>query len=677
MLGFAAHVAVGAVMTVAASGVPPANHAVVRLIAGPSASDSSHGRWLGLEFQLDAGWHVYWRNPGDAGSPPTATWTVPSAWTLGEIEFPRPTRIDVPPLAAFGYENRVVFPVRLRVGEEAPGVIRGRVSWVACKLECVSEEDSVTLRFDPAAVPTRDAQLVADAVAELPQTKPTDWAATGESVGSNIVVAIRGSFTDARSAEFFPSEPGVIEHSARVGVKIDANRLALTVARSRYALALPARIGGLIVLRDRDGTARSYNISTAVSPAAAARANTTSLPAVLVLALISGLLVNVMPCVFPLLGVKAMSLSSSLDRRTRGIAYAAGSIASSVVIGGALLAAGGPTRAAWGYQMQSPRFLGASALLTFGAALSLLGVFDVPALWPSWFAERTERFTATAGSFVAGSAAILIGAPCAAPFFGVALAGAFTASRPLGIATFACFGFGAAAPFILLSLVPQAAERLPRPGRWMETAKQLLAFPLFAATAWLIWVAQLQTGTRGSATLLAALCAVAFGTWMLGRWHSVLSSLAVRRAALIGFFVIVGASLAAVARLEPAPLEASSATTSGLQWQTYSDARRDSLLLAGRRVFVDFTAAWCLTCKVNELGTLRSDRVVAALRSRSVGLLRADLTVADTLVTRALESVGRASVPTYAFYSPNAPAAPLILPTLLTPSAVVGAVERP
>ena len=684
MLGSVAQLVVGALMTMAASASAPANHAVVRLVAGPIAADSSHARWLGLEFHLVPGWHVYWRNPGDAGSPPAVTWTLPAGWSLGEIEFPRPTRIDVPPLAAFGYENRVVFPIRLRVGAQSDAaVIRGHVSWVACKLECVAEEDSVTFRFDPAAVAkTQDARLVADAVTQLPRSAPSDWSTAAESIGPNIVLTIRGTFGDeTRAAEFFPGDPGVIEHAALVGVKIDANRLTLTLARSRYALAPPTKIGGLIVVHGQDDAAQSYTVDVPLSPPTVARAETSSWQMLLLLALVSGLLVNVMPCVFPLLGVKAMSLSSSsvrsIDRRMRGIAYGAGSIASSVAIGGALLVASGPTRSAWGFQMQSPGFLGAVALLTFGAALSLVGVFDVPALWPSWLATRTDKLTATAGSFVAGSAAILIGAPCAAPFFGVALAGAFTAPLPLGIATFACFGLGAASPFVLLALIPRAADRLPRSGRWMETAKQLLAFPLFAATAWLIWVAQLQTGALGSATLLASLCAMAFGAWILGRWRTVQSSTAVRRATLVGFAVIVAASLTAVARLQPTPPVVSGVTTSGLQWQTYSDARRDSLLVAGRPVLVDFTAAWCLTCKVNELGTLQSDRVVAALSSRSVGLLRADLTVADTAVTRALQSIGRASVPTYALYSPNVPAVPRILPTLLTPAAVVEAVERP
>jgi thiol:disulfide interchange protein DsbD len=555
------------------------------------------------------------------------------------------------------------------------------VSWVACRLECISEEDSVALSLswaDTAA--TDDRRLVADALARLPSKTPSAWVTSGESVGTTIVLNVHAAIGgEVRSADFFPADAGVIEHSAPVTATIGES-LTLRLARSRYALSTPARIAGLVVLRSNDGSVRSYDVEFPIGQTVASTAAVgTGWAGLLMLAFLGGLLVNIMPCVFPLLGIKAMSLASTTtrpaDRTLRALTYAAGSVVSSVLIGGALLMTSDPAQGAWGFQMQSPRFLGFVAILLFAAALSLLGVFEVPTLWPSWLGPRTDQLSAKVGSFVAGAGAILIGAPCTAPFFGVALAGALLAPRAIGLATFVCFGIGAAAPFVLLAVIPRSLAFVPRPGRWMETMKQLFAFPLLAAAAWLVWVAQLQTGAIGSAALLASLCAVAFGVWILGRWRTVSSPQAVRRAALVGFILVVGAGLAAVGRLTVVPRTDSEAPASELRWSAYTDARRDSLLAAGHPVFVDFTAAWCLTCKVNEIGTLQSERVVMALQSRSVGLLRADLTVRDSALTRALHAVGGASVPTYALYAPDPSAQPRLLPTLLTPAAVIDAVE--
>ena len=674
-------------MAVAPSVARPANHAVVRLISGPTVADSSHDRWLGLEFKLTPGWHVYWRNPGDAGSPPTATWTLPAAWSLGAIQWPRPRRIEVPPLTAFGYEERVVFPIRFSSRGGDRGIIRGHVSWVACRLECVAEDDSVMLVLTPAE-PTsgRDERVVADAVDRLPTTTPAGWTMRGESVGTSIVLSVHAPFgDDVRVLDFFPADPGVVEHSARVTSTVKRDRITLRLVRSQYANALPERITGLVVLTGRDSIIRSYDVEFPIGAAASGgdatrRAASANWATLLLLAFASGLLVNVMPCVFPLLGIKALSLSSTVtrpsERSLRALAYAAGSIASSALIGGILLLSSDPARSAWGFQMQSPSFLGGVALLLFGAGLSLLGVFEVPALFPRWLGARTDGLTASVGSFAAGATAILIGAPCAAPFFGVTLAGALTAPHAVGFAAFVSFGLGAAAPFAMLVVTPASIAWIPRSGRWMETAKQLLAFPLFGATAWLVWVAQLQTGSSGSAALLASLCAVAFALWMLGRWATVSASPSVRRAALAASAVVAGVAIVSVSRLTVSSRAPANTSSTGLHWQAYTDARLDSLLSASRAVLVDFTAEWCLTCKVNEIGTLQSERVVSVLRERSVGLLRANLTVADTSITRALHAVGGASLPTYALFAAAERGSPRLLPILLTPDIVVSAVER-
>jgi len=660
---------------------PPrtANHAAVRLVSGPPVATARSDRWLGLEFRLAPGWHVYWRNPGDAGSPPSVAWSIPKGWNVGDLEWPLPHRIDVPPLAAYGYERSVVFPIRLRARGDT-GTLASHVSWVACKVECIAEEDSVILRFDArVAAQPADSALVSDAIAELPRPRPPAWQFTARFLGDAIELSVAGLRPSAgANAEFFPSEPGVLDHAATVGVAVAQDTVTLRLTRSRYAAAVPAALRGLLVIRDAAGErADSYEIDVPVVTAHAASTSRYAPIALLALALLSGIVINAMPCVFPLLAIKALSLTSPSGsfstRLSQAAAYLLGSVGSSVGLGLIFLRAN-PGDVAWGFQLQSPRFLAIVALLTFAAALSLLGVFELPSLLPSRLANGTSRLSGHSASLATGAAAILVGAPCSAPFFGATVAAALAAPRPLGVASFFTFGVGAALPLALLSLAPALTRRLPRPGRWMETFKQFLAFPLLATTAWLVWLTQLESGAHGSATILGALVALSLAAWIFGRWFTVASTRFTRLSALVAALALVVGAAQRSATLQPAASDTRRELRAG--WQPYTDERLDSLRAAGAPVLVDFTAAWCLTCKVNELGALRSEVVADAVRTHSVGLLRADLTLADSAATRALHNAGGSSVPTYALFSPRSAAAPQLLPPLLTPRIVVDAIER-
>jgi len=295
---------------------------------------------------------------------------------------------------------------------------------------------------------------------------------------------------------------------------------------------------------------------------------------------------------------------------------------------------------------------------------------------PSAVVSRVNQLRSHAGAFAAGAIAILVGAPCTAPFFGATLAAALTGPPMLALTTLGVFGAGAAIPVAAVTLAPTLRHRLPKPGPWMQTTRQLLAFPMLATVAWLVWVATVQTGPAAIGALLGALCAVGFGAWMLGRWWTVSAPRRVRRSALGVSVGIAAIAIGRVGALEPAKTrDVSTTMTAGLRWQAYADARLDSLRAAGRTVLVDFTAAWCLTCKVNEIGALSSPRVAAAVREDSVALLRADLTVGDISLTRALHAIGAASVPTYAVYRPDG-GAPSLLPPLLTVGVVTEALDR-
>jgi thiol:disulfide interchange protein DsbD len=492
-------------------------------------------------------------------------------------------------------------------------------------------------------------------------------------------LVVRGIGTrSSLRADFLPNAPGVLEHSAKIDVVADADSLVLRLTRSQYASDVPDTLAGLLVLSDPNDLPRSYDVVTPVVRQSQRTVATTASVASLALALLSGLLVNLMPCVFPLLGVKALSFvtetGSARDRAIRAGTYAAGSVLSCVALGTVLLLVGA-NDSAWGFQMQSPRFLGVIALVAFVAALNLLGVFEVPSLLPSGVAGRVNQLGSHAGAFAGGAVAILIGAPCTAPFFGATLAGALTGPPAVGLVTLGVFGAGAALPVAAFTLSPALVRRLPKPGRWMQTTKQVLAFPMLAAAAWLVWVAGIQSGSAGYGRLLGALCAVALAAWVLGRWGTVVASTTARRAALGVSASITIAAGAAVVSLRAVTGRVGETGRPSVDWRAYTDQRLDSLRAAGRAVVVDFTAEWCLTCKVNEFGPLSSPRVTERLRDGSVGLLRADLTVGDTALTRALHALGAASVPTYAVY-PTDGGAPWLLPPLLTVGALTEALQR-
>jgi thiol:disulfide interchange protein DsbD len=655
-----------------ATRLPPSEkrerHVTARLLAGPIAIGAVRGRWVGVELRIQTGWHVYWKNPGDAGSPPVVAWTLPAGWHAGAIAWPVPQRIEVPPLTGFGYENRVVLPVLLTTSASA-GVVRGRAEWVVCKLECVSEQDSVMLKLGDAA-----SADVALSIAALPVDIPTGFAARVFGADSGFALAARtGQRIDLASVDFFPADAGTLEHSAKIEPALNDGVLTIRMVRSRYATRTPDRLRGLLVYRDgaESRAVHAYNVDVPV--AAETGTSPFALLALLGLALVSGLLVNIMPCVFPLLVVKGLSLAEAGTARSARFGWAAvyvsGCVVSSVGLGGSLLFASEPLRQAWGFQMQSPRFVALVAMVAFAAALSLLGVFEVPQ--PRFGGALFRRLpnNTHAGAFVAGAGAILVGAPCSAPLLGTTIAAALAAPLPGGLVAFACFGLGAAAPFALLALSPGTLRHVPRAGRWMETIKQLLAFPLVATAAWFVWVAQIQVGAEGSATLLAAICAVGFALWLFGRWGTVQTTAAARRGAVAMAITILAFVGRAIGSLTPAAAD-------DAKWRPYSSERLDSLRNAGRAVLVDFTAAWCLTCKVNEGGALRSERVLATVRADSVGLLRADLTTNDGALTRALRDVGAQSVPTYVVYPPLPRSDRTMLPLLLTPGVVIEALHH-
>ncbi|HEX7327378.1 MAG TPA: thioredoxin family protein [Casimicrobiaceae bacterium] len=708
--GLIAAALVAAFATAPVAGAAPVTtaHVTAELVAARTAFVPGTTAMVALRLAIAPGWHTYWRNPGESGLPTTLDWRPPSGWTAGAIEWPAPRRLPAGPLVNYGYEGEtlhlvpIAVPATAEVGSNA--VVAARADWLVCKETCIPEGADLTLALPVAREASPDprwAAAIDAARAKLPRPLPAGWTATAEASGSTIALVLRpqDAAADPGSLGFFASEPRWIEPSAPQEVKREADgslritlpvshelagsfaRLdgVLTAARgwpasggAITAIALDVPVTGTATAGPKPAPAVS-NASFASGPATA----DLSLPFALAFGFLGGLLLNLMPCVFPVLSLKALALAAAgHDRRAsrrEGIAFGLGVVVTFAVLGGALagLRAAGD-ELGWGFQLQSPAFVAVLAVLFFVLALNLSGVFEFGTLAPSRAAAWSHA-NRNVNAFATGLLAVAIASPCTAPFMGVALGYALAASVPATLAVFVALGVGMALPYALLAWFPRWRRVLPRPGAWLVHLKQLLAFPLYATVAWLVWVLGAQIGNDGVMRIGITLVLVAFALWA---WRNARSS--ARRAwnaiatigALAGVVVVWPLLAGLPASANGAAVRAVASSDSG-PWQSWSAARVASLVDEGRPVFVDFTAAWCITCKVNERFVLDDARVRDAFAQNGVALVRADWTRRDPAITEALAGLGRSGVPVYVLYRKGR--APLLLPAVLRRATILDA----
>jgi thiol:disulfide interchange protein DsbD len=702
LLGAIGWAAFGPVAAAAATGPADGPHVAASLVAETSSIAPGSKITLALRQVIEPGWHTYWINPGDSGLPTTIDWSLPPGFAAGQLAWPTPERIAYGPLVSYGYERELLLPVAIEAPATlVPGtnaVIKAHASWLACADICVPEESDLVLTLPvqagPAAPDPRWAEAFAATRAAIPAANPFPAAIRTEAKTVALSLAT-GDASKLDDIAFFPDQPGVIDNEAPQKIETGAGGLTLILARGELKAQPLTRLSGVLAFRDRstggDGTRRAIAISVA-SDAAPLPAATVSAPRVatgpgfamaLLLAVAGGLVLNLMPCVLPVLSLKALALARHAEAaprtvRLQGLAYAAGVLASFGLVAGALIllrAAGAGI--GWGFQLQSPVFVTIMIYVLFAVALSLSGVFtfgDRLAGIGNGLASRGGY----AGSFFTGALATLVATPCTAPFMATALGFALTQPWAMSLAVFEAVGVGLALPYLLLAFVPATRRLLPRPGAWMDRLKQFLAFPVYATAVWLVFVLSAESGTGGVTAALAGLVLIAFAAWLYetvrlgeGRLRPValaLAALAVMGA--LGLSTLSGRGMAAPA--------GGVAGADGL-WQPFSQARLDALRGAGTPVFVDFTADWCITCKVNERIALDDPAVRRAFADRGVVALKGDWTRRDAEITRLLEANGRAGVPLYLFYPktvPNGgPADPVVLPQILTADAVLHEVE--
>ena len=624
---------------------------------------------IGLRLRLAPGWHTYWLNPGDAGVAPELSLDLPHGATAGPIAWPVPQRVAEGPLMTYAYTGDVLLPVTVTAAPEGGASIKAHANWLVCREICVPEEGDFQLDLPAgAAIPSAQAPLFAASDRQMP--RPSPWHAVVSGDGALWVQGPELTPATVEDAWFIPGSQGTIRDSAAQ---------KLTVWRGGFTLALrPGKafqpeggLPGILSIRDRSGLETDVELR-ATAGTVPPQPPTMWLGRMLGLAFLGGLILNLMPCVFPVLALKVVGLAGAARGKARwqGVAYTAGVLAAFVALGAALLATRAVGVAAgWGFQFQSPVFVAAMAWLLFAVGLNLSGVYGIGTGLTNaghGLAARPGHF----GSFFTGLLTVVVATPCTAPFMGVAIAAGLAAPPTVTMLVFLALGLGLATPFAVLAAMPGLWRAAPRPGRWMEILRQALAFPMYGASAWLVWVVSQEAGSSGVLGTAAGLVLLGFAGWVLG-----ITQGGENRGRRVGQAAAVAAVLAALAVLSgigAAPGVTSGVAESGVE--PFSASRLAALRVEGRPVFVNMTAAWCVTCLVNERVAISSDAVQRTFAERHVAYLKGDWTRQDPQITNYLRQNGRDGVPLYVYYPPRGQ--PAVLPQILTENTLLSELDR-
>jgi thiol:disulfide interchange protein len=663
-----------------------ASHLTVELMTETTSIAPNHDFLAGLHFVLDPGWHIYWINAGDAGEPPRVEWQLLAGITAGDFQFPAPERLPLGPLMDFGYQHEVLLPIPMRADASLrPGtkaLLRGQLHFLVCSNVCIPGkavlEQSVPVTAQPGAINPATEPLFISAERALPRALPAGMSVQVQQTRNAFVIRVTGK--SAPGAEFYPYDQNLIANAAPQAVQPQSDGVRITVEKAQGLQQVPAQMHGL--LKFLDGT--SYQFTSPITTGYSFERFTPAqrsggLLRILALAFLGGLILNLMPCVFPVLFIKGLALvqSSGHERqrmRAHGAMYALGILVSFwAIVAVLLLLRAGGHHLGWGFQFQSPYFVACMALLFFFLGLSLAGMFEIGLSVTSVGGELAQR-GGYSGSFFTGVLATVVATPCTAPFMGAAIGYALSQSALITFAVFTLLALGLAAPYVLLTLQPAWIRLLPKPGVWMEYLKQAVSIPIFIAVIWMVWVFARVAGSNGVAALLVGMLLTAIAGWVLGRWPA-------KRLSIVGAIVLLAAAIAlpvyGAKQFRPSYPTGAQVALVGASyiWQPFTPQRLAAERAQGKPVFVDFSAAWCLSCQVNERVVLDRPEVIAAFRKRGVVTMRADWTNHDDAITAALAQLGRSGVPTYALYSGGPQSAPTLLPEVLTTGIVMDALK--
>lgn len=659
------------------------------LVSATEEPAAGEAFWVALRIEARPGWHTYWKNPGDSGEPTAITWNLPDGFSASDIHWPSPHRIPVGPLVNFGYEGDLYLPVKITPPADlAPGkrvTLKAQATWLVCEDICIPEEGDFELGLKAANGPPVASDFwqprIEKALAAAPIASP--WNATFSSTDERVRLLIQTESlvgNQIRSVAFFPESDGYIINSAEPEISIGDHGVFLEFAPGHNVASLGATFGGVLSITESLGAetvTRAFDVQAARgavdAPYVSSFLSEIGWAQAVLFAFLGGIILNLMPCVLPILSMKALSVVETADHapglaRKHGLVYGLGVILSFLIVAGVLLLLrGAGEQIGWGYQLQSPSFVLFLALLMFAIGLNLAGLFSVGG-GVSSIGSGLARQEGLAGSFFTGVLATVVATPCTAPFMAAAIGYALTLSPVLSLTIFAALGAGMASPYVALSFSPRVLGLLPKPGAWMETFKQVLAFPMFGTAAWLLWVLSAQAGSRGLMIALIAAMLFAFALWLYEKTKASTGG-----ARLIGGVVVaaaIGAALFGTFWVDQ-PTDRASLERDP---SAYSEERLNSFLADGTPVFVNFTADWCITCKVNERLALGLSSVDAAFVQHGVERLVGDWTLRDAMITAKLEEFERAGVPLYLLYrSVGEP--PTILPQVLTEGIILEALN--
>ena len=676
------------------------------MVWAPQGLGPGKTMWLGLHIQHQKGWHTYWKNPGDSGLPTQLQWQLPTGWSAGETHWPTPEKIRVGEMTNYGFEGSSLLaaPVSMTAAAMLTETqeVTLQANWLVCRQECIPQEGRFVLRISGQSSQAVNGVLFEALLRQQPQALATG-ASLAQVHPDRLALTITGLPQNVwgQKPAVFVELPEVIDHAGETHPRSQGQwradqwqmDLPLHPMRSTQPQDLP-----LVLVFGKGAESTAWRVSLPISgvwpalpsPGAGLGQLPSSTPAIsvsatssplganwgasfwlaLITALLGGLVLNLMPCVLPVLAIKVVALGlpgqSPRQRRRDGAAYSAGVVLTFVALGAAVLmfrAAG--EQLGWGFQLQSPLFVSALALLFTALALNLMGLFEWGQLWPAaWGGWQSQHPGFNA--FASGVLAVGLASPCTAPFVGVSMGWALSQAWSSALAVLAAMGVGMALPYALLSLWPTLGKFLPQPGAWMNVFKTLMAFPLWITVVWLLWVLGQQTSLDAAMAMLLVLLATAALIWSWGlpkpirQWLVLLSCAAWLACAWVTW-----------PRLNASeePSRTASAT-----WQSWSSLAVKDRLDQGQAVFVDFTAAWCVTCQLNKQTTLSHPDVLREFERQNISLMRADWTRRDPAITRALAELGRSGVPVYVLHQPGQ--APLVLSELLSPTLVLNTLKQ-
>jgi len=697
LLRFAASVLVVTLFAIPLQSAPIASaHVTTDLVAETRTIEPGRPFWVGLHMTMEEHWHTYWVNPGDSGMPTTLAWTLPEGFSAGPIHWPVPKKLPTPGLMTYGFEGEILLLVEITPPATLPmgSLVRlgAKAEWLVCKEACVPGEAEHAIELmagaGPAQVDPERAALIAEARRQLPVAGAASWPAEFSIAGEEIVLSVgvpAGVAVPVADLYFFTLAELAVEPSAPQTASLQNGRLIMRLPRWKIEPQTPAVLEGVLVApggfpptlagRAVQIAARPASAATLVPAGVAstpARTSLASFPVAAIFAFLGGLILNLMPCVFPVLGIKVLGFvnQAGADRRKvtmHGWVFTAGVLVSFWVLAGLLILLNpeGSRDQGWGYQFQIPGFVFGAAIFFLIFALNLSGLFEV-GVSAVGVGTKLQTRSGYAGSFFTGVLATIVSTPCSAPMLAPAIGLAVTLPPMQSLALFSLVGLGLSTPYLVLSAFPSLVRMLPRPGAWMETFKQVMAFPLYGTALYMVWVLAGQTEKQEGALLAAmfGLLLVAMAAWAYGRFVQQGRSIGGKGAGLVLALIALVAGLVVG---WPRPPQADE-----IAWEKWTPARVEQLRAEGRTVYVDFTARWCATCQTNKKLVFSSAEVRQAFATRRIAALKADWTNKDPEITRALAAFGRSAVPFNLIYAPGA-AEPVVLPEVLTAGIVLDA----